>query len=190
MPTEQIVTVTEGDPAATTSTTPDPAQHLGDPGKRALTAERDRADAAEREAKQLRDEITKRDQAAEAARQKEAAEQGKWQELATERETALTAAQQDRDSAVTERDALRTYFDAEYTTAIKDLPDVITAFKPADDASFTVKSEWLAKAKEQAAKVAGSAKTPGNGPNPPVSDGKFDLDAAVAQGQASGKYNF
>lgn len=166
------------------STTPD---DLGDKGKAALKAERDRAKAAEREAQQLRDEIAKRDKDAVEARQKEAAEQGKWKELAEERESNLATVQQERDGLASEADALRTYFTSEYTAAVKDLPDVIRAFAPADDAPFTEKSAWLTKAKAEAAKVE-KLQSPGNRPNPAAATGDFDLQAEIAKARASGKY--
>lgn len=192
MPNEQQP-VTPGSestpPQQPTNTVTNPEAHLGDPGKRALDAERTRAEAAERDAAALRAEIKKRDDDAAAAAAKEAEEQGKWEELAKERETNLATATQERDTAVSERDALRTYFEAEYKTAVKDLPEVITAFKPADDAPFAEKSAWLTKAKAEAAKVTASTPGGGNPPNPPVSGGQFDLQAETAKAASQGKYS-
>lgn len=160
---------------------------LGDKGKAALKAERERARNAEREAAALKAEIEKRDKDAAEARSKEAEEQGKWEELAKERESTLTSVQQERDSLASEADALRTYFASEYTAAVKDLPDVIRAFAPADDAPFTEKSAWLTKAKAEAAKVE-KLQSPGNRPNPAAATGDFDLQAEIAKARASGKY--
>lgn len=140
----------------------------------ALQASQDR-DAAEAAAKAQRD-------------QEDAERKGEYETAKSQLEKRATDAESERDGLKADADALKSYFDTEYTAALKDLPEVVTAFKPADDASFIEKSAWLTKAREQAAKVAGATTKPGNGPNPPVSDGKFDLDAATSQAKASGAY--
>lgn len=148
-----------------------------------------RKEAEEKTALRIQQEADAKAQADKDARERdEAAKRGEFDKVRGDLEAKVASTEQERDGAVSERDALRTYFEAEYTAAVKDLPDVIAAFKPADDALFAEKSAWLTKAKEQAAKVASSTRTPGNGPNPPVSDGKFDMDAATTRAQASGAY--
>lgn len=127
--------------------------------------------------------------AAEAEKRKndEAAARGEFDTVRADLEGKVTSVEGERDALKTEVDALRSYFDAEYDAAVKDLPDVITAFKPSDDAPFAERSAWLTKAKEQAAKVV-KGQAPGNHPNPNPASGKFDLDAEVAKARATGKY--
>lgn len=115
---------------------------------------------------ELKADQDKRDADAKAEADRKSAEaRGEFdavkQSLESERDTART----ERDAATAERDALATYFEAQFKSAIKDLPETIVAFAPAEDASFAEKSAWLTKAQEQAAKLGGTT-TPGNGPNP------------------------
>lgn len=127
--------------------------------------------------------------AAEAEKRKndEAAARGEFDTVRADLEGKVATVEGERDALKTEVDALRTYFDAEYTAAVKDLPDVIAAFKPSDDAPFAERSAWLTKAREQAAKVAG-AQAPGNRPNPNPASGEFDLNAEIAKARATGRY--
>ena len=149
---------------------------------------RERKAAEERTALRLKEEADAKAKAEQEAREREeATKRGEFDKVRADLETKVSTVEDERDSAVAERDALRTYFEAEYTAAVKDLPDVITAFKPADDAPFAEKSAWLTKAREQAAKVD-TSQTPGNRPNPSPANGEFNLQAAIAQARSTGKY--
>jgi hypothetical protein len=141
----------------------------------------ERKNAEERTEQRLKTEADKRDQDAKDQRERdEAAKRGEFDKVRTELEGKVTATETERDTLKTENDALTAYFTAQYATALKDLPEVITAFAPAEDASVTEKSEWLAKAQEQAAKVAGATK-PGNGPNPKPGDPQHTIEQATEQ---------
>lgn len=184
----------DGVPPAGGTVVPEPATkpQFDDAQQKAINdmLAKERKDAEEKTALRLKQEAEAKAKAESEAREREeATKRGEFDKVRGELETKVASIEQDRNAVVTERDALRTYFDAEYATAVKDLPDVVTAFKPADDAPFAEKSAWLIKAKEQAAKVAVVGTLPGNGPNPRPADGKFDLDAAVATAQHGGKYS-
>ena len=109
----------------------------------------------------------KLDADAEKRKQEEAGEYEKVKTtLTSERDTALTRA----ESAEQERDALATYFEAQYSAALSELPDDLLLFKPADDASFAEKSKWLSTAQEAVKKRGDDDKKPpkrGNGPDFP-----------------------
>lgn len=60
---------------------------------------------------------------------------------------------------------LEDLFLAQYDAAVSKLPDVIAAFKPADDAKLSAKVAWLKTAQEQAEKL-GEPDTGGSRPNP------------------------
>ncbi len=138
--------------------------------------------------KQLQDEQDAKDaKAKKDAEDKAAVERGEAQKVIDEQAGKLTATESERDTLKAENEAITAYFTAQYDAAIKELPEVITAFAPAEDASFAVKSDWLTKAQAQAAKIDGTT-TPGNRPNPKPGDGTRDLDAAAQQARASGKY--
>jgi hypothetical protein len=104
------------------------------------------------------------DRQAEAARQADI-DKGNFEAAKTSLEGERDGFKAERDTLKTERDALAGYFDGQFAAALKDLPESIVAFAPAEDASFADKKAWLVKATEQAAKLGGESK-PGNGPNP------------------------
>lgn len=172
----------------TTTTDGDEAKPLGDAGKAALEAERIARRDADKRAKDAEKELADLKSAATKAAEQEQAEQGKWKELAEKREAELTSSTSDREGLKATNEALTAYFDGHFTAALKDLPDVIKAFAPAEDASFATKADWLTKAQAQAAKIAKDTAKPGNGPNPPAADGKFDLQAEVAKAKSRGTY--
>lgn len=110
-------------------------------------------------------------------------------EAAGEYETAKATLTTERDALKGENEALSAYFATQYATALKELPEFIVAFAPAEDASFAAKSAWLVTAQEQAAKVAReSGSVPGNRPNPKAGEAKFDIDAAARLARQSGRY--
>lgn len=118
-------------------------------------------------AKETRDAEKRGRSAADQDRQDAEAKAAKDKEIADaaakgEYETAKAAIEAERDkhkadldAIVPERDKLLAYFTADYDATIKDLPEAVLAFKPADDASFDAKSAFLLTAKEQAAKLNG-----------------------------------
>lgn len=95
----------------------------------------------------------------------------------------------ERDGIATERDTLKqdnesllTYFTADYTAALKDLPDVIKAFAPADTASVADKSTWLTKAKVEAAKIEKKPIVRGSGFGPkPIEGESLDIEKETAK---------
>ena len=127
------------------------------------------------------------DAAAAAAQRDADAAKGNYESAKASLESERDAARTERDDLKTENEAITAYFSTQYAAALKELPEVITAFAPAEDASFAVKSDWLTKAQAQAAKLGGDPK-PGNGPNPKPGDGKRDLNAAAQKARASGRY--
>jgi hypothetical protein len=154
------------DPPADPPANPEP---LGEPGKKALESEREARRAAEKAA---RDEKARADRLEAEARKRaesEAAEQGRWQELAEKREAELSDTTASLSTVTAELDSLRTYFTGQYTTALKELPEVIREFAPDDDAPFAMKAAWLSKAQAQAKKID-AGRSRGNGPNPKPGD--------------------
>lgn len=149
---------------------------LGEAGKKALDDERTARREAERKARDAEKELADLKSAATKREEAEQAEQGRWKELAEKRDADLTATTTERDSLKATNDALTAYFDGHYTAALKDLPEVIKAFAPAEDAPFATKADWLTKAQAQAAKIAQDEAKPGNGPGPkPAGNTKPDV---------------
>ncbi len=141
----------------------------------------ERRDTETKVTQRLKDEAD----AAETKRQQDAARAAA--EAKGEFETVKTSLISERDAAATERDALKdenaaitAYFSAQYAAALQELPEVITAFAPAEDASFAEKSAWLTKAQTQAAKI-GSDPKPGNRPNPKPLGGGDAVKQATEQ---------
>ena len=143
-----------------------------------LKSAQEKRDAADAEARKKAE--------AEAERKKQEAA-GQFEDVRKSLETERDAAVIDRDSLKATNEALTAYFDTQYTAALKDLPDVIKAFAPAEDAPFATKADWLTKAQEQASKIDTSG-TPGNRPNPTPATGHFDLKSAVEEAKARGSY--
>lgn len=169
-----------GTPPATPPTPPaDPPKpdDLGEAGKAALDAERIARRDADKRAKDAEAKLAAYEADKAKAAEEEAKRQGEWQKLAEEREASLTEATTERDSLKATNEALTAYFDGHYTAALKDLPDVIRAFAPADDAPFAAKAEWLTKAQAEAAKIAKDEAKPGNGPNPKPAGPGVDAEA-------------
>lgn len=138
---------------------------LGNRGQAALKAERDARKDADKRARLAEKKLADLEAAKAKDDEAKQAEQGQWKELAEKREADLTEATTSRDALKAEYDALSTYFEAQYTAALKDLPDVVKAFAPAEDASFETKSKWLTTAQAEAAKIANTSPR-GNGFNP------------------------
>lgn len=77
-------------------------------------------------------------------------------------------------------EVLETRLTAQYETDAKELPAVILAFKPKDDASLETKLDWLETAKAQAANVAPPPGRPGlrSDPTKPAPTDKVKEDVA------------
>lgn len=108
-------------------------------------------------------------------------EKGNYEKAKTDLEKRMTDAETSLASVTAERDALSTYFSSQYDAALKELPETILAFKPADDASFEAKSAWLTTAREQAKKLTGETQQQppkGKQPHKPT---KPDADAEAAR---------
>lgn len=158
-------------------------EELKSAGREALRRERAARKAAEKDATEARQKLD----AIEAERKKkadaDAVEQGKYKELLETREHDLEAVTGERDALKGEREALTTYFDTQYAAETANLPDVVKAFAPAEDASFIVKAEWLTKAQEQAKKIAKEIPR-GNGPGPRSRGNSDEIDEQAAFAQA------
>lgn len=159
--------MTDPTPSIDPSTTADPAT----PPKTEVPATVTFTDAQQAEINRLigKARAEGRSAAEQAAKDAQAAADAaaKQQQLeaAGEYETAKATLTSERDALKGENEALSAYFATQYAAAVKDLPEFIVAFAPAEDASFAEKSAWLVKAQEQAGKVA-TGTVPGNRPNP------------------------
>lgn len=122
--------------------TPTETDDLGDAGKRALQAERDRAKRAERDAAELRAEIAKRDADAEEARRKAAEADGKWEEVAKGHEAEIERLKGDLAKRDYERDFDKAVREAK-------LPDDLVEFVRGD-----TYDEMLASAQKLAERVS------------------------------------
>ena len=139
-------------------------QPLGDAGKRALDAERDRANAAEKREKDLQKHLDALEKAKQDDVEQKAKEQGEWQTLAEKREADLTSTKAELDTLTAELTVLREHVTKQYDAAVKDFPAVIKAFAPSNDAPLPDRLKWLATATEQAKEL--DKETPrGNGPD-------------------------
>lgn len=114
---------------------------LGDAGKRALLAERDRAKKAERDAADLRAEIAKRDAEAEEAKRKAAEANGEWEKVAQDRANEIERLKADLATRDRERDFDKAVREAK-------LPDDLTEFVRGD-----TYDEMLASAQKLAERV-------------------------------------
>jgi len=170
----------EQTPTESQPTTPTDDAPLGDAGKKALDAERDARKAAEKEARDAKARLAQIEADAQKAKDAEAAEQGKWKELAEKRDADLAEATSKLTATTTELDTLRTYVTDDIVAAVKVLPKALVAFDPGEDAPIAQRLAWLTKAKAAAAEL--DKQTPrGNGGDPkPGGNPKIDADKAVA----------
>lgn len=103
----------------------------------------------------------------------EAEAKRKKDEEAGEYEKVKSQLVQERDDWKGKHDVLESdyktlegLFLAQYDAAVAKLPEVIAAFKPADDAKLSTKVEWLKTAQEQVEKLGDAGTTGGSRPNP------------------------
>lgn len=139
-------------------------QALGDAGKRALDAERERANAAEKAAKAAQKQLADLEKAKQAEAEQQAAEQGRYKELAETREASIVTLTADLEAANAELAILREHVTTQFDAAVKDFPSVIRAFAPSAEASLPDRLAWLATATAQA-KELDKESTRGNGPD-------------------------
>lgn len=143
----------------------------------------ERKDAEAKTAARLKaDAETKAQRDREEAQRKKDEDAGEFAKVRTSLEQERDTVTAERDDLKAEHGALTSYFTAQYDAALKDLPDVVKAFAPAEDATFQQKSEWLTKAQDQARKLT-KDRSPGFGtvPKPATREPDIDETAAVAQ---------
>jgi len=142
-------------------------------------AAREARKAAEKARADRDAEITAAQEKADAdAKRKADEERGAFDEVKRSLESERDTVTAERDRLKAEHDALTSYFATQYEAALKELPDVIKAFAPDDDASFEVKSKWLTKATEQARTI--DKQTPrGNGGDPKPGKGKIEIPSLI-----------
>lgn len=155
--------------------TPEQQQHLNN----LLAAER--KDAEEKTALKLKAESDAKAKAEKEQQERDEAEKrGEFDKVRSELEGKVSSTEQERDALASEKDLLQGYFDRQYAAALKELPEAILAFKPADDANVETKTKWLETAQEQASKLAKLQKKPGgNPPNPKAANGDVEIPSAV-----------
>jgi hypothetical protein len=175
-----------------------PDDALGDKGRDALRKEREARRKAEADAKDLKARLDKIDADARKEAEKRAAEQGKWEELAGQREADLTETTTKLQTAETELASLRAYVTAdvaEVAKAIKEAAKTNGAAKvlldvhPGDDASTAALLAWAEKAKAQLPEMTEREPVRGNGAGPKVHDGTRNLTAALQAAKANPKYS-
>lgn len=170
--TDQPTDVQERDdqPTEQPTTTTTPEDHLEDPGKRAIQAEREARRAAEREAAAAKAELEKRDKAEAAAKAKQAEQDGKWEELARERESTLAAAKTDLESVTAERDVLKDLVKADVDAQWGELPEEVRKAYDGDDDDALAKKQHMQRMKPIIDRLVGDEeqRNPGNprGPKP------------------------
>lgn len=151
---------------------------LGDKGKQAIQAERQKARDAAKRAKDAEDRLARIEADQKRKADADAVEQGKFQELAETRAQELEQATGKITTLQEERDALAArvsaYEDRDRATikeGIKDLPDDLKAFDPGDDATLDQRLAWFTKAQSLAAKRQGDP-VRGNGRSPEYAAGR------------------
>ena len=138
-----------------------------------IAAKEAKAAADKTKADTLAEVEAERARVAEAAQRKSDEDKGEFSKVRESLEKERDTITGERDGLKTENDALTTYFTGQYEAALKDLPDVVKAFAPAEDASFVTKSKWLTTAQAEAKKL--ERKTPrGNGFDPAPSGKALD----------------
>lgn len=149
------------------TTTDDATEALGDAGKAALKAERDARKAADKRARDAEKKLADLETAKAQAAEQEATQQGKWEELATTRKTALDELATDRDAVTAERDEYRALVEADVTAAWKDLPEEVRdAYEGDDDDVLGRKRHMVRMAKVIARLTDDTGKGGGSWQNP------------------------
>ncbi len=171
-------------PQNPTPPTPPANPPLGEKGEKALQDERDARREADRKLRAAENELNDFKTAAAKAKDDEAKEQGKWQELAEKRDADLQTATKTLESVTTELETLRGYVSGDVTAitkAVKDAKDSPAAkalldFYPGDDASALELLAWAQKAKPRLTELdTTTTTTRGAGPNPKPA-GKHTID--------------
>ena len=151
---------------------------LGDKGKQALQAERQKARDADKRARDAEKRLADIESEQKRKADAEATEQGKFQELAETRGQELdkatgqiTALQEERDALAARVTAYEDRDRATIKEGIKDLPDDLKAFDPGDDATLDQRMSWFAKAQAIASKRVNEP-IRGNGRSPEYANGR------------------
>ena len=130
-------------------------------------------DAAARLKAEADEAKRKADAEAERKRQEAAGEFDKVKDsLTTERDTAVT----ERDNLKTERDALLALVKADVDAQWDALPDEVKEAYDGDADDPLARKQHMTRMAKVIARLTEKPRTPGNGPNPPASDGKVDLE--------------
>ena len=167
----------------------DGIEGLGDKGKEAIRKERAAAKAAadalkdvQKQLADLQKENSERESAEQARKDKEAADAGKWEELATKREGELKSAKDEATTLKGENDQLRTAITAVLDSEWKALPkEVQEAYLGAEDDPLA-RLAFLPKGKALAEKLAEKDTKRGNGYSPKGGgDGKPELKSLVSK---------
>lgn len=174
------------EPSTPPATPPADPEPLGEAGKKALESEREARKAAEKAAKETQAELDRLRAEAQKRADAEAAEQGKWKELADKREADLTSATTTLTTATERLTVLEQLATDRLDALLANLPKEIADLGPDADTPIEKRLAWAEKA-AKAAETAG-ASTPGNGPNPKPANGAFDRDAAIARARRTGTY--
>ena len=154
-----------------------------------LAAERKRTEeaTAARLKQEQADAKAKADADAERARQEAAGEfDAVKQSLTSERDAAVT----ERDSLKTERDTLLALVKADVDAAWDGLPDEVKDAYAGEPDDVLGRKQHMTRMAKVIAALTTKTHTPGNGPNPPASDGTRDLKAALTEARANPKYSF
>lgn len=163
---------------------------LGDAGKRALEAEREARKAAEKEAREAKQKLDQIEAAQREADEAQAAEQGRWKELAEKREADLSTATTDLTAARERLATLEALVKADVDAAWDDLPEEVRdAYDGPDDDPLAKKRHMQRMAKVIERLTADANRKIGNGPNPPVGDGAFNFDRAKDVARSTGRYS-
>ena len=183
----------------TVTTTVQTTDELGEGGRKALAAERKRADEAEKLARKLQADAYAAAAAKAKADEEDAIKKGEFERLANERADALKAKDSEIATLTAERDALQerlqTYeanvaaeMDA-WIKANKDaIPAYLNALHPGENASLDDRRKWLDAARQAV------SETPKGGvprtPNPATGNDTKADEAAKAAASAANRSRF
>lgn len=121
----------------------------------------------EDEQKQLEQERKKEAEAKEAEKQQQLKEQGKWQEIAEQKDSRV----QELEPVKERFTNLETLIAEQIESQIKDWPADAKLFDPGKDAPIEQRLEWMNKARKLAEKLQQKSAQPGNSPNPKPAPG-------------------
>lgn len=157
---------------------------LGDAGKEALRKERERAKAAEKKARDSERELAALKAEQQKRKDTEAAEQGRWKELADQREADLATVTTERDTLQTRLDEALQALADDVTAQWKAIPDEVKDLYEGDDDDVLAKRKHLTKSAKLIARLT-EAKTPprGNGGDPKPGGKKTEVKSPLKRNQ-------